>query len=390
MQGFFSKTFIKLLKAVFVTFVVSLLPFFASAENFDTCMDHALTNSFPRIAVGEKSRLFVRCSSEKSQPEAGQPRPRYTTSEIKALSQAFQNITDCLEIDPQWLFPKLMMESGFHVQIQNPNGDAGIGQLTGKAIADVDQVLPAYKEQIFKSRKKSCQWIKSRTQYRGASFWRPLLKESKCSLMSKNSNPVKNLLYAGIFHKLNEKYVDNEFAKRNIPALLREAGYPRQDYIQIKRILITLGYNTGGAVAVKNLQDYLFSRVDFIRRKSQEFNIQLLGSLTEEDRAQALSYVQAKDFDFKKGLAEFHKHKNNLKQQLREQNRQLNETQIDVAVSRVLRNVSASMYSFPEWLQVWQSHGGPGYVSSLAQTAVHLEKRFGRTCSNPDNYRVIE
>lgn len=390
MQGLFLKTFIKQLKSLAVASLVSLMPFYALGEGLDTCVSHALSTSFPRISEGEKSVLFVRCSSEKSQPLPGQARPRYTNSEIKALSQAFANITDCLDIDPQWLFPKLMSESGFHTQIQNPNGDAGIGQLTGKAIADVDQVLPAFRNQIFTSSKKSCQWIKSRTQHRGASFWRPLHGERKCAFMSKNSNPIRNLLYSAIFHKLNEKYVENEFAKRNIPALLKEAGYPHSDHTQIKRILITLGYNTGGAVAVKNLQDYLFSRIDYVRRKSQEFNLQLLGSLTEADRAEALSYVQAHDFDFKKGLGEFQQYKKNLKQQLREQNRQLTEKQIDTAASRVLRNVSASLYSFPEWLQVWQSHGGPGYVSHLAATAVKLEKKFGRTCANPDNYRVIE
>ncbi|UXR63306.1 hypothetical protein EZJ49_09485 [Bdellovibrio bacteriovorus] len=361
----------------------------ASAENFDSCMAHALKTSFPRIAEGEKSQLFVKCTTEKSVPQPGQARPRYSTGEIKALSQAFAAITDCLEIDPQWLFPKLMMESGFHTLIQNPNGDAGIGQLTGKAITDVDQVLPVYKNMIYQSSRKSCQWLKVRTQAR-TNFWKPVKNERKCALMNKTSNPLRNLLYAGIFHKLNEKYVATEFEKRHIPALLKEAGYAYGDYTQIKRLLVTLGYNTGGAVAVKNLEQFLFSRVDFIRRKSQEFNLQLLGSLSPADRAQALSYVSPKDFDFKKGLKDFQNHKKNLKEQLQQQNRQLTDDQVDVAASRLLRNVSASLYTFPEWLQVWQSHGGPGYVSSLAQTSLQLEKKFGSACSNSDNYRVIE
>ncbi len=389
MQGPFVRFSITLLKTALVTFVISVMPFRASAENFDSCMAHSLTTSFPRIAEGEKSQLFVKCTTEKAAPQPGQARPRYSTGEIKALSQAFSAITDCLEIDPQWLFPKLMMESGFHTLIQNPNGDAGIGQLTGKAIADVDQVLPTYKTMIYQSSRKSCQWLKARTQAR-TNFWKPLLNESKCTLMNKTSNPLRNLLYAGIFHKLNEKYVAAEFEKRGIPALLKEAGYLYNDHTQIKRVLVTLGYNTGGAVAVKNLEQFLFSRVDFIRRKSQEFNLQLLGSLGSADRAAALSYVSPKDFDFKKGLKDFQNHKKNLKEQLQQQNRQLTDKQVDIAVSRLLRNVSASLYTFPEWLQVWQSHGGPGYVSSLAQTSVQLEKKFGRACSNSDNYRVIE
>ncbi|WII71612.1 hypothetical protein QJS83_14175 [Bdellovibrio sp. 22V] len=111
--------FLFIIKSFLIVLAGILSPLFSYAQQFDSCVQFALEESFPKIAVGEKSKFFVKCVSEKSTPEAHQPRPRYSSMEIKALSRAYQAITDCLEIEPQWLFPKFMMESGFHVQIQN-------------------------------------------------------------------------------------------------------------------------------------------------------------------------------------------------------------------------------------------------------------------------------
>jgi hypothetical protein len=383
---------------LFLAFLV--LPLCGSAKSIDVskqdvgfpqeCMSFALTQSFPKIAEGEPSRLFVKCSSDQSAPVSGQPRPHYSAMDVKNLTQSFAAVADCLEIDPTWLFPKLMMESGFHTTIQNPNGDAGIGQLTGKAISDVDDALPGYKDFIFHSKKKSCQWIKGISQGR-STFWKPVLGQSKCMLMSKQSNPLKNILYTAIFHKLNIQYVDESFTKYNIPLLLEEAGFPTEDTESLKKILVTLGYNTGGKVAVINLQDYLFSRIDYIKRKSQEFNSGVLAKLTAADLGQTLSYVTAKDFDFSSGLAEFNQHKQAMKDQILENNPDFTDDQVEQAVGHLLRNVSASLYTFPEWLKVWQSHGGPGYVSSIAAMSLRIENNFGAgRCANSNNYRINE
>ncbi len=341
------------------------------------CVRFSLNESFPRIAQGEKSQFFVKCSSEKSAPVPGQARPQYSDFEVKELHKAFVAITDCLEIEPQLIFPKLMMESGFHVQIQNPKGDAGIGQLTSKAIGDVDAVLPAFKNMIYESKNKSCRWIRAMTEYRGQ-FWKPILGQSKCTLMARQSNPLKNLLYTAIFQKLNERYVNHEFEIKNIAGLLHEAGYPEGNYTSLKRTLVALGYNTGGAVAVRNLQDYLFSRIDFTRRKRMEFNVD----------PRALALVTPADFDFTAGLKAFNARKDQLKEALLLKNPSLTDQEVQLAIQRLLRNTSASQYSFPEWLKVWQSHGGPGYVSSLVDFSQRLDRKFGPgVCSDARNYR---
>ena len=365
------------------SFVILILIFFVAragqANEFPLeCIRFSLEKSFSSIPVGTKSDYFVKCSTEKSEPQRGQVRPRYSEYEIKELHQAFVAITDCLNVEPQLIFPKLMMESGFHVQIQSPGGDAGIGQLTAKAIGDVDSNLAIYKKMIYESTKPSCRWIRARTQSR-ASFWQPSLGKSKCTVMARQNNPLKNLLYTVIFHKLNQGYVNTKFEEKNIAGLLQEAGYPGTDFTSIKRILVALGYNTGGSTAVRNLQDYLFSRIDFIQRKKLEFNID----------PKMVGYVTASDFDFTVGLKSFNDRKAELKMALQLQNPNLTDIELDAGVQRLLRNTSISQYSFPEWLKVWQSHGGPGYVSNLVGFSQRLDQKFGPgLCSDASRFQL--
>jgi hypothetical protein len=378
-------TFIGMERSSIILILILLVNLGASAADRPgelpvECIRYSLDKSFPRIAEGESSQYFVKCISEKADPIPGQVRPHYSDYEVKSLHKAFVSITDCLDIEPQLILPKLMMESGFHVQIQNPNGDAGIGQLTSKAIGDVDSALPAFKEMIFKSKKPSCIWIRGMTAGR-SQFWKPVLGESKCTLMARQSNPLRNLLYTAIFHKLNERYVEREFEDRKISDLLFEAGYPGTDFTALKRILVTLGYNTGGKVAVKNLLDYLFSRIDFINRKQMEFKFDPYD----------LGLVSPSDFDFTAGLATFNAKKEKLKSDLQKMHPQLSEEKIQQAVQRMLRDTSVSQYTFPEWLKVWQSHGGPGYVSSLAGFSQLLDKAFGPgICSDASSYQLLK
>ncbi len=188
-------------------------PLFAQTQSFERCVEYAQNSSFSKIAPGEISNFFVKCPYQSSQPIRGQKRPDYSNFEIKNIAYTFEAVSDCLDIDPQWFFPKLMLESGFHPQIQNPGGDAGIGQLTSAAISDVDQVIISYKRKIFTSSRKSCQWIK-RQSSRQTDFWNPILGKSKCYLLEKTTNPLRNMLYSGVFQKLNEKYVSAEFEKK--------------------------------------------------------------------------------------------------------------------------------------------------------------------------------
>lgn len=163
-------------------FLVTLVTKNALAEGVDSCVRFSLEVSFPTISVGEKSSLFVKCPTASSVPIRNQVRPVYSQYEMQSMADGYLAIMDCLEIDPTLLFPKLMAESGFHTLIQNPNGDAGVGQLTKKAMRDVEANMGYFKQKILESKKLSCQKIKSFASVRKG-FWQPIVEQSKWAVL---------------------------------------------------------------------------------------------------------------------------------------------------------------------------------------------------------------
>ena len=329
----------------------------------EKCLETSLKASFPKIEIGERSTLFVKCSSEKSEPSRGQKRPQYRASEIKQLHQTFNKISACLEIDTRWLFPKLMMESGFHPTIQNPNGDAGIGQLTWKAMKDVDLALPGLQTWVKNQKTPACRWVYNRSKAI-KDFWKPVEGKSKCAVMAGSNGAFRNLFYTAAFHRLNREYVAKEFKKRRISSLLQELEFPIGHEASLQEILLALGYNTGGAVAVKNLEDYLLSRLDAKRKSQRGLDNPLFQKLL---RKPAKSYrLSVEDFDFTAKLRPLKNYK-----------------------SISARQMSAAELTFPDWLKIWQSHGGPGYVSHLASYAKSLDRKVGKkVCANLESYRL--
>ncbi|MNY43845.1 hypothetical protein D3C86_1788280 [compost metagenome] len=104
----------------------------------------------------------------------------------------------------------------------------------------------------------------------------------------------------------------------------------------------------------------------------------------------ALALVNPGDFDFTTGLAALNAKKEQWRLQLRELNPGLSDEEMQRAIQRILRNTSVSQYTFPEWLKVWQSHGGPGYVSSLANFSLRLDNKFGPgVCSDASSYQLL-
>lgn len=358
-----------------------------SAKIPESCVAYAVENSFTSIRPGETSTLFVKCANETAEPQRGASRPKYSKADIQFMQKTFNNIEDCLDITVTETFPRLMMESGFHPSIQNPNGDTGIGQLTSPAIQDVDRALPEYKDKIFKSTKNSCRWLKSFSQGKSG-FWKPVGNGSRCQLMTKTYGMMKNLLYASILHKLNKDYVAKEYEKRQISTLLLQSGVSDDHGPYIRELMVDLGYNTGGATAVRNLQDFLLSRIDFTQRKSQELANPVFYHANKDRLSEFLGHVKPDDFDFVKGIARLNERRELIKRDLLAQNPKITDDELERRIGIALRNLSASELSFPEWLKIWQSHGGPGYVTNLAAIHRRLDTKFGPgICADSQSFR---
>lgn len=223
---------------IFTSLIMSLLFFnvteIALASDIRQCTEYSLAQTFPKVSVGERSSLFVECAAKDAEPKKFARRLQYSPQEIDFMSQAFVDIADCLEIDYRDVFPKFFSESGFHPRIQNLNGDAGIGQLTHKAIKDVENNLNFFKKVIVSSSKLSCQKIRDYAQ-KHLHIWKNIYRKSKCNLMADQTAIFKNILYALIYHKLSIRYVDHEFNLKNIPHLLVQAGFHDSGLDQIKK-----------------------------------------------------------------------------------------------------------------------------------------------------------
>lgn len=349
------------------------------------CIQYSLDNSFPSIPIGQSSQFFVKCSSEKSEPLRGDKRPKYTNYDVDRIHQAFVKISDCFDVDAKTLFPKLMMESGFHINIQNPNGDAGIGQLTNPAIADVDQKLSFYKEYVSQSQKPSCRWLKS-ISFSKKTVWSPAKDYGKCSLLNKSVNPIKNILYVAIFQRMNIDYVEKEFREKNISFLLKENGFPKDKESALKKILVSLGYNTGGAVAVHNLETYLLRRLDSTQQ--YEFSVRNpFLSLLKKDKLFKAAKLSLKDFDFTASSSVVDNYKKQAIFKNTEQVR--SQSDLEKLILKDLRAIPVADLSFPDWLKIWQSHGGPGYVSNMAQYALKANKALGNgVCADASIFKI--
>lgn len=120
---------------------------------------------------------------------------------------------------------------------------------------------------------------------------------------------------------------------------------------------------------MRNLESFLRSRIDFIQRKSSEFNDLDIRNMSYQTRSKTFSLVGKDDFDFLTGLKDLTNYKKNLHNEMSYLDPNLTHDEIEKKVQIKLRNRSVSQMTFPEWLLIWQSHGGPGYLSHMALAA---------------------
>lgn len=371
MLSLYKKFFFYLILSHFV----SAWAFAASTTVPLMCFKTAVEKSFPWVGVKTKSKLFVSCKNEKSAPVRGQYRPKYTAEQVAELQKSFINIADCLDVDARFVFPIFYNESGMHYNIQNVNGDTGIGQLTRPAITDVDNALDDIKSHVFSSSKKSCQWLASSSKLR-KDFWKPVEEKSRCALMAKPWNPLRNILYAMAYIKLNEKYIDKSYERKEMRELLYQLGINHKDEEHIKRLLLILSYNTGGSVAVRNLEDYLKRRVNENIFKFNGYILPTLPSIIAREKKSA-SQLSHYDFDFS-GY--------NKVDDLRKKYSKFMDNE---EIQEALLNIPVTELTFPEYLAIYQSHGTDGYVSKVFNAAKEFQKQIGMvSCFDTTDFHI--
>ncbi|MBL7542964.1 MAG: hypothetical protein JNL11_04065 [Bdellovibrionaceae bacterium] len=357
--------------------------------------------AFPMSCVGYIMRRFIDATSHASRfysycaKAVGAPvrnRKTHCVSEdyVSSVYNSYVDVMSCLDIPQTDLIPKLYNESGFHINTLGGGMDAGVGQLTGPAIASVQQLavfdgenktwLEMFKEEINKSDKPACRRVAKITSL----FSKIAVgSEQRCALIAAPENPLKNVLYAGIFYhymlraqtgsrylqgytylpkgdsyvRLNHKAKDIDmsgfFKEYKIKERLKELGISRPNMLALRQMMVTLGYNAGMETAFIYLDRYLKSRK----------SIKLL--------------LKDSDFDFQK-----HFYSNWMKKSSKPEDEKRRVKELRQARSAPYR------LPFPLYLRMVQRTGAPGYLSAVSQKLLLLDKEMGAgLCTTPNFLR---
>jgi hypothetical protein len=258
---------------------------------------------------------FARCRGSDGEPARGGVKPCVTKNLVNYTYNALVDVSECLNINTKSLLPKLSNESGLIINTLGVGFDAGIGQLTSDAIAEVNKFYDIYLTEVRRAAdagKASCQRIvsfekeyneKSQKKYArkfpGKKFnqnFSLLAKvgnglSNRCGLIAPPENPMRNILYMGIYNRLNMDYlsgvkfragidylndkpikndasdtIGGAFERNGIKKLLKEAGLSEIEKVNFHRVveMVTLaGYNAGPTTAFKMLLDYLNRRIAY-------------------------------------------------------------------------------------------------------------------------------
>ena len=326
------------------------------------------------------SDRFARCQDEADQTTTV-GKTELLRDESQMTAQTLALVSDCFAQPYQKLFVKFYSESGLQTNIIGSRKDAGLGQLTSIAIKDVQKNANKIWAFISESQRPSCKTLTKKIyDTKPENFFRFNI-DQRCHVVSGETGILRNVVFAYALHHLNEAYVRKGFADFGIGKKLIEAGLANPPIEKLIKIIVLLGYNSGAYTAAKDVSSFLDSRIDFIKRKKQELEKPTSATVAEvkaKGTAKFLSHVTKDDFNFQNGVEKY----NRLLEKIKQQN-------VPVSLQQqALRQISVSQMGFPEWLKIWQSSGGPGYMSSLFVNAEELRSLGLSTCVSTELFAL--
>ncbi len=339
------------------------------------------------------SQYYSYCAKDLGEPLRGKKTPCISKEYAYPVYNAYVDVMDCLAIPQTDLLPKLLNESGFHINVIGSSMDAGIGQLTAPAIDEVvknDRYsgvkmsrLDYYIQEMRKSKKASCDRVLSKIK---------IINEvdpsstNRCNLIAVPENPVRNLVYTAIFYRYmlemqtgikyfsGKNYIQDGdkwslwteeskgelggvIGRLRIEDKLKKAGLKEYNMNNIKQMLVTYGYNAGPETAVIYLSRYLDARIDAIKI-NKKFAL----------KAEDMSFY-GREIDFKIYTP--------LKKPKEEEARK---AKLDLIIKEPYRG------TFPVFLKEVQESGAPGYLSFVASKYNVLNKVLPKEnlCTSPN------
>lgn len=247
-----------------------------------------ITHIMNKFAVSKYR--YANCPKSSGATQTPGAKPCVTENLVNLTYNSYMDVTECLNLDPKLLFPKIGYESGFLINTLGSGHDGGLGQLTRPAIAEVNNYVDQYLQEIEEAAatKPSCARI---LKYKAFFKKAPEEAQERCSVIGLPENPLKNILYMALLNRVNMdqisgiKYVAgydmlpmnrglaslNQSAKDELGGTFKlyeikekliKLGIKKPNMHFFKEIIGLIGYNTGVHTAVSILRNYLDLRVE--------------------------------------------------------------------------------------------------------------------------------
>ncbi|WII72299.1 hypothetical protein QJS83_00265 [Bdellovibrio sp. 22V] len=221
--------------------------------------------------------LFSKCDKDANgTPERYGHKACVTEDYVNLVYNSLIDVADCLDVPAKFIAPKLSNESGLHVNAFGLVNDGGIGQFTDQALVDVAQNFNNFKGRILNSTKESCQRLKS---FPGAVPSSPddimTADANRCHAISTPPNPLRSLVYYGIFYHSTKRNANNAFNKsadskdpnfKSAEELMKQAGIGSYDIETVKEMLFVMAYNAGPGRPAVFYREWLKYRLATIKK----------------------------------------------------------------------------------------------------------------------------
>lgn len=411
------------------------------------------SKSIPRKCITHVMRKFnpgpkslARCPGGMgTEPVRGGSKPCISKNLVNLTYNHLTDVSECLNIDPKELLPKLSNESGMIINTLGAGWDAGVGQLTASAIEEVNKHYDRYVAEMEKAsiKKPACLRV---MQYK------PYLKKAKdvlaarCSFIVPPENPMKNIVYMAIYNRMNldnllgikyiagESFIDNngqmiaytgtssdrivggKFGSNQIQEKFAQLGVSDIQLDNLATMVAFNGYNAGPSTAFNMLNEYLTKRVaakkslterdfDFHSPKTATDIDGKVKTVTEIARLNVrAAFIKQNDPDAKIKL----KRAKVLPEKIRKSHLLTfpefliyNQNNFDssilnpanLAKVEAIRDAAAKTKERNKY-ERFSSYGSPGYLSSLAAKDLALRSAFENSgadkyyCSNPNFLKI--
>lgn len=345
-------------------------------------------NEFPRqcfefmlrywgnAGIDKPANYFASCKTASSKPERGNYKPCVTEEYVNAIYNSYSDILSCLGIPERERLPKLLTESGGHLNTIGAGWDAGIAQLVGPTIGHANSQFEEVRRKFLASKGPACDRMRSiistiqpLPMQITKGFFRKKTQEAgienRCGLLTAVDNPVLSVFYLAVKHlqDVHALKVYAESSKFKIMERFQRAGLMEReiDKEKFRQLFMTLAYNTGANGAMILLKNYLDMKISHGRVVSlADFNFSKPGTAMDDDMQKTIVPTLGNKEDLAKAREE------------------------------LKRRYNDADLTFQQYLLLYQDVGGAGYLTWVARRAVRFNQVFSEGTCVPESYLSLE